>query len=85
MNRYPLTADRRRARQWRELSRACADLVGRIDEIEEDARERIKRDAHREGTTLAGVALMLFEALRLTEHNDGAGPRVRAPGASVTA
>ena len=82
LSRYVMELDEQ---GWRELSRACADLVGRIDEIEEDARERIKRDPHREGTTLAGVALLLFEALRLTEHNDGAGPRVRAPGASVTA
>jgi len=82
LSRYVMELDEE---GWKALSRACAELVARIDEIEEAARERIERDPHREGTTLGGFALMLFEALRLTESSDGARPAARAPGASITA
>ena len=82
LSRYVLELDEQ---GWRELSRACADLVGRIDEIEAGARERIERDPHREGVTLGGFVLMLFEALRLTAGQDGANPHFHSRGDSVTA
>jgi DNA-binding transcriptional ArsR family regulator len=82
LSRYVMELDEQ---GWHELSRACADLVGRIDEIEAGARERIKRDPHQEGVTLGGFVLMLFDALRLTGGQDGANPHVGSAGASVTA
>src|SRR3954447_16132058 len=64
LSRYVMQLDEQ---GWGEVSRGCADLVGRIDEIEAGARKRIERDPHQEGITLAGFVLMLFDALRLTD------------------
>jgi DNA-binding transcriptional ArsR family regulator len=70
---------------WKELSRAAAELVERIDQIEAGARERIDRDPHADGITLAGFVLMLFEALRLTEQEPGMRSHAHHHGSSVTA
>src|SRR5436309_2390098 len=53
------------ARGWQELSEAAAGLLGRVQEIEEAARERISADPHAEDFKAAGLVIMVFEALRL--------------------
>jgi DNA-binding transcriptional ArsR family regulator len=52
---------------WRELSQACAELLGRAQEIEAAASERISEDPHADGISSAGMVIMIFEALRLTD------------------
>ena len=52
---------------WRELSQAATELIGRAQEIEAQAKERIAADPHAEGVTSAALVVMLFEALRLTD------------------
>jgi DNA-binding transcriptional ArsR family regulator len=61
---------------WRELSEAAAQLLGRAQEIEEAAKRRIAADPHGQDIASAALAIMLFEALRLTDQPppmDGAG------------
>jgi DNA-binding transcriptional ArsR family regulator len=63
---------------WRELSQVATELIGRAQEIEKQAKKRIAGDPHAEGVTAAGLAVMLFEALRLTDQApplDGAGAK----------
>jgi DNA-binding transcriptional ArsR family regulator len=52
---------------WRELSAAAAHLLGRAQEIEEEAKQRIAADPHGQEIAPAALAIMLFEALRLTD------------------
>jgi DNA-binding transcriptional ArsR family regulator len=52
---------------WRELSEAAAELLGRAQAIEEAAKKRIAGDPHAEGVSAAGLVIMAFEALRLTD------------------
>jgi DNA-binding transcriptional ArsR family regulator len=52
---------------WRDLSKAAAELLGRAQEIEAEAKQRIGQDPHAEGVTAAALVIMLFDALRLTD------------------
>jgi DNA-binding transcriptional ArsR family regulator len=52
---------------WRDLSQAAAELLGRAQEIEEEAKKRIGEDPHADGVTPAALVIMLFDALRLTD------------------
>jgi DNA-binding transcriptional ArsR family regulator len=52
---------------WRELSAAAAELLGRAQEIEAAAKDRIAGDPHVDGVTAAGLVIMAFDALRLTD------------------
>jgi DNA-binding transcriptional ArsR family regulator len=52
---------------WADLAKAAAEFLARAQEIEVAAQERIGDDSHAEGVTPAGLAIMLFEALRLTD------------------
>jgi len=63
------------AQGWRELSAATADLLERAQAIEGGARARIATDPDAEGVTEAALALMLFQAIRLSEvaASDGNG------------
>jgi hypothetical protein len=54
------------AEGFAELSQACTELLERAEEIEARAEARIKRDPHADGHVEAGIALLLFEAVRLT-------------------
>jgi DNA-binding transcriptional ArsR family regulator len=65
----------------RELTAAAMELLGEAQRIEAEARERLEREPHIEGTTDLAMVTMLFEALRLT---DVPGPGRAAPRA-VTA
>src|SRR4051812_42072881 len=70
---------------WRELSAAAGELVERVAAIEAAAGERIARESSRQVGTPAGFVLMLFEALRLTEQNDGAPAHARRDRSSISA
>jgi DNA-binding transcriptional ArsR family regulator len=70
---------------WSEASRACEELVDRLSEIEAGARERIEDDPDGEGITQAGFALLLFEALRLTEQAAIANSHASRDGSAVIA
>ena len=67
---------------WRELSEAAAELLGRAQQIEKDAKKRIGGDPHAEDVESAGLVIMLFEALRLTDQpppsRDGAARSAQA-------
>src|SRR4051794_21224024 len=67
LNRMVMRLD---AQGWRELSEACTGLLGRLQEIEDAARERISADPHADGILDAGFALLAFEALRLTAQEE---------------
>ena len=70
---------------WSEASRACAELLDRLSEIEAGARGRIDAEPHAEGIAQAGFALLLFEALRLTDAAAADGQHARRDGSAVTA
>ncbi len=62
---------------WKELAEAAAGLLGQAQEIEARAKERIAADPHAEEIKAAGLVIMVFEALRLTEQAPPARRRVR--------
>ena len=53
------------AKGWRQLAKACEQLLSKIDSIEADAKKRIAKDPHADGIVDAGLVIMLFEAARL--------------------
>jgi DNA-binding transcriptional ArsR family regulator len=82
VNRVVLKLD---AQGWREMSEACKELLDRLMDIEAAAKERIKADPHADGILDAGVALLAFEALRLTEQEERPRGRTRRASRSVPA
>jgi DNA-binding transcriptional ArsR family regulator len=72
-----------------ELSKACDKLLERAEKIEASAAERIARDPQADDVVETGIGLMLFEAVRLSGHEDGnkpaAGRRSRARRAARAA
>jgi hypothetical protein len=63
---------------WSELSSAAAEFLTRAQAIEVAAKERIGDDPHPEGVSAAGLVILLFDALRLTDQPppiDGAAAR----------
>jgi DNA-binding transcriptional ArsR family regulator len=52
---------------WAELSTAAAEFLTRAQSIEVSAQERIGDDPHAEGVSAAGLVILLFDALRLTD------------------
>jgi DNA-binding transcriptional ArsR family regulator len=65
------------AQGWEELSTACAELLGRLDEIETAAAARIEAspasDLPRPDISDTALVIMLFEAARLTAGGGSAG------------
>jgi DNA-binding transcriptional ArsR family regulator len=55
------------AEGWRQLSAAAAELLGRAQQIEAEAKARIAGDPHAEGVSAAALVVLAFEALRLTD------------------
>jgi len=82
INRLVMRLD---AQGWTEMSEACKQLLDRLSEIEDAAKERIAADPHAQGIVDAGVALLAFEALRLTDQEERPRGRTRRAGSSVTA
>lgn len=67
-------------RGWSRLAKACEDLLGEIDAIEQEAAERIAADPHAEGVVDAGLVIMLFEASRLSSPPAAERRRPKARG-----
>jgi DNA-binding transcriptional ArsR family regulator len=67
------------ARGFAQLSRACDRLLEQADKIEAAAAERIAKQPHADEVLDAGLAVMLFDAVRLSA-DDGAGRRAAAAG-----
>jgi DNA-binding transcriptional ArsR family regulator len=70
-------------RGFAQLSRAVGRLLEQAERIEASAGERIARDPHAEDVVEAGLAIMLFDAVRLsggeeTDGRTGARRRTRA-------
>ena len=61
------------ARGFAQLSKACDKLFEQAEKIEEAAAARIAKDPHADGIVEAGLGLMLFEAVRLSGSDNGAG------------
>ena len=57
-----------------QLSKACDKLLAQAEKIEASAAQRIARDPHADDVVETGVGLMLFEAVRLSGHEDGNEP-----------
>jgi len=55
------------AKGFAALSKACDRLLEQADRIEADAAARIAKDADAPGVVDAGLGVLLFEAIRLTE------------------
>jgi DNA-binding transcriptional ArsR family regulator len=60
-----------------QLSKACDKLLEQAQKIDAAAAVRIARDPHGADVVETGVGLMLFEAVRLSGHEDGDGPAAR--------
>ena len=65
------------AKGFAQLSKACDKLLEQAQKIEAAAAVRIARDPHSADVVETGVGLMLFEAVRLSGHEDGDGPAAR--------
>jgi DNA-binding transcriptional ArsR family regulator len=61
------------ARGFAQLSKACDKLCEQMEKIEEGAAARIAKDPHADGIVEAGLGLLLFEAVRLSDNGNGAG------------
>ena len=55
------------AKGWKDLAAAFTALLEKAEAIEEAAQKRIERDPDAEGASEAGMVLMLFDALRLSD------------------
>ena len=60
------------AKGWRQAAKACEKLVGELNRIEETAAKRLAKDPQIAGASDAAVALMLFDAIRLSERGPNA-------------
>jgi DNA-binding transcriptional ArsR family regulator len=65
------------AKGWQAAAKACEKLLAELDRIEDAAAKRIAKDPHAEGTTDAALALLLFEAVRLSAQHDDPGDGVQ--------
>lgn len=54
------------ARGWQQAARACAKLLAELERIEQAAGKRLEKDGQGAGVN-AAAAVMLFDAVRLTE------------------
>jgi len=59
------------AKGWQAAARACEKLLAELGRVEEAAAKRIAKDPHAEGTSDAAMVVLLFEAIRLSEQQDG--------------
>jgi DNA-binding transcriptional ArsR family regulator len=55
------------AKGFAQLNKACKKLLEQAERIEEAAAKRIERDPHSEDLVEAGMSVLLFEAVRLTD------------------
>ena len=69
------------AKAWKDLAKACEQLLERIDKLEAEAAKRIEKDPHADGIVDAGLVIMLFEAARLAPP-EPKQRRTRRPAAS---
>ena len=65
------------ARGFTQLSKAITKLLEQADKIEASAAERIAKDPHADDIVEAGLGIMLFDAVRLSEPADGRKPAAR--------
>jgi DNA-binding transcriptional ArsR family regulator len=61
------------ARGFAQLSKACDKLFEQAEKIEEAAAARIAKDPHADDIVEAGLGLLMFEAVRLSGNDNGAG------------
>jgi DNA-binding transcriptional ArsR family regulator len=62
------------ARGFAQLSKACDKLLEQAEKIEAAAAERIAKHPHGDDTVETALGVLLFEAVRLSGSEDGAGP-----------
>jgi DNA-binding transcriptional ArsR family regulator len=62
------------ARGFAQLSKACDKLLEQVEKIEAAAAERIAKNPDGDDTVEAALGVLLFEAVRLSGSEDGAGP-----------
>jgi DNA-binding transcriptional ArsR family regulator len=55
------------AKGFSALSKACAKLLEQAEKIEADSAARLAKDPQGDGAVDAGIGVLLFEAVRLTE------------------
>jgi len=55
------------AKGWQQAAKACEKLLAELNRIEEAAARRLVKDPHADGVSDAAVALMMFDAIRLSE------------------
>ena len=61
------------ARGFSQLSKACDKLVEQAEKIEAAAAARIAKDPHADDIVEAGLGLLLFDAVRLSDNVNGDG------------
>ena len=69
------------AKGWQQAAKACEKLLAELNRIEEAAGRRLDKDPHADGVSDAAVALMMFDAIRLSEP-EPAAPAGRAKAKS---
>jgi DNA-binding transcriptional ArsR family regulator len=57
------------ARGWQQAAKACEKLLADLNRIEESAAMRLAKEPNADGTADAAVALLLFEAVNLSQPN----------------
>lgn len=77
------------AKGWQQAAKACEKLLAELAKIEDAAAKRLEKDPHAEGVSDAAVALLVFEAVRLSGADEPATtgrrtPRRRARRSQVT-
>ena len=60
------------AKGWQQAAKACEKLLAELGRIEESAAKRLDKDPHADGASDAALALLLFEAVKLTQPDPGA-------------
>lgn len=59
------------AKGWKRLAKAYSRLFAEAQKIEEQAKERLAKDPHAEGSVEAGAVMMLFEAVPVGQPEPG--------------
>jgi DNA-binding transcriptional ArsR family regulator len=72
------------AKGWQAAAKACERLLAELAKVEDAASKRLEKDPHTEDASDAAVVVMLFEAVKLAQQEDGNGSANRSSRTSRT-
>jgi DNA-binding transcriptional ArsR family regulator len=72
------------AKGWQAAAKACERLLADLAKVEDAASKRLGKDPHTEDASDAAVVVMLFEAVKLAQQEDGNGSGNRSTRSSRT-